>query len=132
LVGVPVYQEGYFLHLPGFTMEIAGACSGLRQLVAIVALGVAIGYLSGRGSVFRWSLGLLAIPIAVAANCLRVVLSGVIIMKAGRDWGEGVFHAIEGLAIIALSAGLLVAAAWGMARLEDKWDRKHAASTPSE
>jgi exosortase len=128
LLGVPVYQEGYFLHLPGFTMEIAEACSGLRQLVAIVALGVAIGHFSGRGAVFRWSLGLLAIPIAVVANCVRVVVSGVLVMSAGREWGEGVFHAVEGLAIIALSAGLLVFAAWGMARWEDKRERNRAAS----
>lgn len=131
LLGVPVYQEGYLLHLPGFTMEIAEACSGLRQLVAIVALGVAIGHFSGRGSVFRWGLGLLAIPIAVIANCVRVVLSGVIVMTLGREWGEGIYHTIEGLAIIALSAGLLVAAAWGLARLEDQWGKSHARSVLS-
>ena len=130
MLGVPVYQEGYFLQLPGFTMEIAEACSGLRQLVAILALGVAIGYLSGRGAVFRWCLGILAIPIAVVANCLRVVVSGVIVMTAGRQWGEGVYHTIEGLAIIALSAGLLVASAWGMAWLEDKWDSRRTRLTP--
>jgi exosortase len=131
LIGVPVHREGYYLHLPGFTMEIAEACSGLRQLVAIVALGVAIGHFSGRGSVFRWSLGLLAIPIAVIANCVRVVLSGVLVMNVGREWGEGFFHAIEGLAIIAISAGLLVSAAWGLARLEDKRSQKHASSAPA-
>ncbi len=118
--GVPVFREGYLIHLPGYTMEVAEACSGLRQLVAILALGVAIGQLSGRGRRFRWILGLSAIPIAILTNCLRVVLSGVILMWFGRQWAEGVFHTLEGLAIVAFSAGLLLLVAWGLARIEDQ------------
>ncbi len=126
LIGVPIYQEGYYIHLPGFTMEIAEACSGLRQLVAILALSVAIGHLSGRGAVFRWGLGILAIPIALVANCVRVVLSGIIVMTFGRQWGEGVYHTIEGLAIVALSALLLVAMAWALAKFEDGRQTKNS------
>lgn len=118
--GVPVFREGYLIHLPGYTMEVAEACSGLRQLVAILALGVAIGHLSGRGRRFRWILGLSSIPIAIITNCIRVVLSGVILMFFGRQWAEGVFHTIEGLVIVAFSAGLLVAVAWGLTRIEDR------------
>jgi exosortase len=128
--GVPVYQEGYYIYLPGYTMAVAEACSGLRQLFAILALGVVIGHLSGRGPRFRWALGLLAIPIAVFANCIRVVCSGFILMAFGRQWAEGFFHTVEGLVIIAISAGLLVATAWGLARLEDRAAARKA-STPN-
>jgi exosortase len=122
-VGVPVYQEGYYIHLPGSTMEVAEACSGLRQLVAILALGVAIGHLSGRGRWFSWTLGMVAIPIAVIANCVRVVLSGLILITFGREWGEGVFHTLEGLAIVGLSAFILVGVAWGLAKWDDRFIR---------
>jgi hypothetical protein len=55
-------------------------------------------------------------------------------MQAGREWGEGVYHAIEGLAIIAMSAGLLVVSAWALARLEDKRSRENllASHPPKE
>jgi exosortase len=122
--GVPVYREGYFIYLPGYTLEVAEACSGLRQLVAILALGVAIGHLSGRGARFSWILGLLAIPIAIIANCIRVVLSGFILMAFGREWAEGVFHTLQGLVIIALSAGLLVLAAGILGRWEDRKSKR--------
>jgi hypothetical protein len=41
-----------------------------------------------------------------------------------------VYHTIEGLAIIALSAALLIAAAWAMARLEDWWDSRRTRLVP--
>ena len=129
--GVPVYQEGYFIYLPGYTMAVAEACSGLRQLLAILALGVVIGHFSGRGPRYRWTLGLLAIPIAVFANCIRVVCSGFILMAFGEQWAEGFFHTVEGLVIIALSAGLLVATAWGLARLDDRAGAGQAATPDS-
>lgn len=119
-LGVPVYQEGYFVFVPGYTMEVAEACSGLRQLVAILALGVAIGHLSGRGRAYRWLLGLAAIPIAIVANCIRVVASGLILIAFGPQWAEGLFHTLEGLAIIGIAAALLVAVAWGLAYLQDR------------
>ena len=120
LCGMPAYQEGYYIYLPGYTMAVAEACSGLRQLFAILALGVVVGHLSGRGPRFRWIVGLAAIPIAVLANCFRVVCSGFILMAFGPKWAEGFFHVVEGLVIIAISAGLLIALAWGLARLEDR------------
>lgn len=129
-LGVPVYQEGYFVFLPGYTMEIAEACSGLRQLIAILALGVAIGHLSGRGAWFRWTLGLVALPIAIAANCLRVVISGLILITFGPKWAEGVYHTMEGLAIIGVSALLLVGVALVLARMEDRRRSPDPATSP--
>lgn len=110
--GTAVYREGYLILLPGYTLEVGEACSGLRQLTAILALALAIGYLSGRGNAHRWALALLAAPIAIATNCLRVIMTGVILICFGPDWADGFFHMLEGLAIVGLSAALIVAADW--------------------
>ena len=85
--------------------------------MAILALGLVIGHLSDRGAWFRWTLGLVSLPIAVVANCVRIVLSGLVLVFAGRAWAEGVFHSIEGLAIVGLSALLLLGVAWGLSNL---------------
>lgn len=114
--GVPCYREGYFVHLPGYTMEVGEACSGLRQLTAVLALAAAIGYFSGRGAAYRWTLVLLSIPIAIIANCIRVVLTGFILLFFGKQWAEGVFHTLEGLVIVGLAAALVLLAAWIMAK----------------
>lgn len=107
LFGVSVFREGYLIHLPGYTFEVGAACSGLRQLVAVLALSVAIAHLSKRGAAYGWTLGLLSIPIAVAANCLRVTLSGFIYIWFGRQWAEGIFHTLEGVGTFIICAVLV-------------------------
>ncbi len=120
LFGTTVFREGNVLHLTNYSMEVGEACSGLRQLTAMLALAVAMGHLSGRGSAFRWTLGLLALPVAVAANSLRVVLTGFIAQLFGAKWAEGVYHTLEGMAVILLAAAILVAVAALLARIEDR------------
>lgn len=114
--GIPAYREGCYVSVPGYQMEVGAACSGLRQLAAIVALSLAVGHLSNRTAYFKWALGLLAIPIAIAANCIRVTLTGFILMGFGRKWAEGVYHTLEGLAIVGVAALLILLTAWWLSR----------------
>jgi exosortase len=39
LLGVPVYQDNYFLHLPDVTLEVADLCSGISSVFSLFALG---------------------------------------------------------------------------------------------
>lgn len=130
--GVPVFREGYRILIPGFPMEVGEACSGLRGLTAIVALAAAIGYLSGRSFLYRISLLLLAIPIAIAANCVRVFGTGIIMLLFGKKWAEGVFHTLEGLVVVALAAVLVVAVAWALAQFENYLQTKNEPPAGSE
>jgi exosortase len=116
LCGIPAYREGCYVSIPGYQMEVGAACSGLRQLAAIVALSLAVGHLSHRTAYFKWALGLLAVPIAIAANCIRVTLTGFILMGFGREWAEGVYHTLEGLAIVGVAALLILLTAWWLSR----------------
>lgn len=121
LCGIPVYQQGNVIFLPDYSMEVGVACSGLRQILAFLALAVAAGELSGRSLGYRLILAGLALPVAVLANCVRIVATGVIMMVAGKHWAEGVYHTLEGLATAAIGLVMLLAIAWGLARLEDRW-----------
>ena len=109
LCGVPVHREGYLIHLPrGYLMEVGEACSGLRSMIAIIALAVALGFMTNGPKWYRWTLGLMALPIAGLANCIRIVLTGVILMNLGREYAEGLFHQLEGAVLIALAALMLM------------------------
>ena len=119
--GVPVFRQGYLLHMPDYTMEVGAACSGLRQLTAVLALALALGYLSGRRWPFILIVAALAIPIAIASNCVRILVTGWILILAGRRWAEGVFHTLEGLACVAIAAVLTVGAVWLLGRFDDYW-----------
>lgn len=126
-MGIAAYRQGYMIYLSDYTMEVGEACSGLRQLTAIVALGVAIGELYQSSRPVRWTLAFIALPVAVGANCLRVTLSGVIMVFFGSQWAQGVFHTLEGLATILLAAAALVA----IAGLLSRWERRGRESTKS-
>jgi exosortase len=122
--GVATYREGYVIHLSVYSMEVGAACSGLRQLTAVLALGVALGHLANRGAWFTGVLALVSLPVAIVANCARVVITGIIAVLFGPKWAEGVFHTLEGLAVVALAALLIVGVASGLARFHDRWKVK--------
>jgi len=129
--GVPVFEQGCVLHLPGQTMEVGEACSGLRQLTAFLALTVAIGHLSNRTVWFKIGLVAMSLVIAVAANCLRILVTAGILLLAGPEWAQGALHATEGLVVIMFGLVLLLAVAWGLGALEDRL-RKLFAAAPLE
>lgn len=107
--GVPVLREGYFLHFPNSTLEIAETCSGLRQLSAFLAGGFVIGIFLNRGGWFTFSMVALALPIAVVSNCVRVIITGLVLHSGHAAWAQGMFHSMEGLGVILV--GFLIQAA---------------------
>jgi exosortase len=118
---VPVYRTGYIMHLPqGYVMEVGEACSGLRSMIAIVALSVALGFLMNGPRWYRWTLALLALPVAGLTNCLRVVLTGVILMNLGKPWADGIFHTLEGMVIVMLAAAIQLAISYGLLRMDTR------------
>lgn len=73
-MGIPVLVEGAFLTLPNALLEIDNACSGLRSLIALAALGVAYAYFVPVSFAKKCVLVLTSIPIAMAANLIRIVI----------------------------------------------------------
>jgi len=93
-LGVPVYREGYFLFLPNLVLEVADACSGVLSIVALMAIGIF--YVHQVRSRRRLLLWLMIVPIAVAANAIRIVLVSAMAYHLG-DWVLGtIFHRLTG------------------------------------
>ena len=124
LSGVAAFRTGNVIALPNYALEVGQACSGLRQLAALVALAAAIGFVAGRGGKFVTALVLLSVPVAVVANCLRAVMTGLIVAWLGPEWAQGAYHTLEGLCVVALAAGLLIGLAWLMARCDCRAGRE--------
>ncbi len=108
LVGIPVFREGNLIILPhDITLEVAEACSGIRSLSALVALGVAYGRFFETQNDRRVILLANTIPIAILANSFRIVGTGLLTYFVGEQAGEGFFHALSGWAVF-LSAFILL------------------------
>lgn len=107
LMGVPVLREGNVIQLPAMALEVAEACSGIRSLLSLVTLAVIYGYLITESTRMRIVLALAAIPIAVAANSLRIVGTGLLVQYWDPAKAEGFFHSFSGWLIFVVSLGML-------------------------
>jgi exosortase len=107
LLSVPVFREGNVIRLPTMTLEVVEACSGIRSLVSLGTLAIIYGYLLEQRNSMRLALALAAVPIAVLANALRVMGTGLL----GHYWdpskAEGFFHNFSGWVIFVLSLVML-------------------------
>ena len=113
---VPVHLAGNVIQLPGRSLFVTEACSGLRSLTALAALGLLVGGLWLRTTWGRVLLVLLAIPVAMALNAVRVFLTGFLSFYVDTRLAEGFMHLSEGwvvfvvaFAILGGSAAILVA-----------------------
>ncbi|MHC4220144.1 MAG: exosortase/archaeosortase family protein [Planctomycetota bacterium] len=77
-------------------LNIAEACSGMRMLMAFLALGVAMAYTGFKRWWQRVVLVLLGIPTAIAVNILRVTTLAILILY-DADFAAGDFHTFIGL-----------------------------------
>ena len=107
LLGVPVLREGNVINLPAMALEVAEACSGIRSLMSLVTLAIIYGYLTERRLWVRWLLAFASVPIAVAANSVRIIGTGLLVQYWDADKADGYFHASWGWIIFVVSLLML-------------------------
>ncbi|MGA2983139.1 MAG: exosortase/archaeosortase family protein [Terriglobia bacterium] len=73
LGGVPVFQNGFRLSLPGTDVEVAEQCSGIRSCLALFITSLLMGYLFLRSPWRRLWLVLAIFPVTILKNGLRIV-----------------------------------------------------------
>jgi exosortase len=108
LLGVPVLREGNVINLPAMPLEVVEACSGIRSLLSLVTLAIIYGYLVETRTWVRVTLALASIPIAVAANSLRIVGTGLLVQYWDPDKAEGFFHIFSGWLVFVVALAMLL------------------------
>ena len=98
-------------------LDVAEACSGMRLLMAFMALGVAMAYLHYRPTWQRVVLLCSTIPIAICCNVIRVTVTGFIYILWDPKYAVGIYHDMLGMAMLPLAFGLYGFLAWFMSNL---------------
>jgi exosortase len=102
-LGIRTVREGNLLFLPNCTLNVVEACSGIRSLLSLLAATVAYGYLAEQSTQKRIFLAITSIPIAIAANGLRLVATGVLSYYFGPGVDSGSVHMMLGLGFFVLA-----------------------------
>ena len=107
LFGVPVLREGNVIQLPAMQLEVAEACSGIRSMMSLFTVAIIYGYFLERTTLRRTVLALASIPIAVAANALRIFGTGLCVQYWNPDKAVGFFHEFSGWLMFLVSLSCL-------------------------
>jgi exosortase len=106
--GYPIAQNGVVIVIGPYELLVRDACSGMNSIFALAAIGVFYVHAFRRRSKLR-SMMLLAaiIPIAIAANFIRVITLVMIAHYGGIDRLAGPLHVLTGLGLFFAAVTLL-------------------------
>lgn len=100
--------------LANTSLEVAEACSGIRSLMALLALGVVFAHMAGKTLWHKALLIVSCLPIAIVVNALRVSATGVLAHYYGIAVAEGFFHEFSGFVMFGMAFILLFALNLGL------------------
>ena len=103
LFGTPVLRQGNVIELPSMTLEVAEACSGIRSLMSLLTISIFYSYFLESSGRRRTVLVLSSIPIAIAANAIRILGTGLCVQYWNPEKALGFFHEFSGWLIFLVS-----------------------------
>jgi len=101
LAGYPIARSGVIMTIGPYQLQVADACSGLHSMFSLAALGTLFMYMMARPSRLHTGIMLAAIlPIAFAANIVRVIVLVLITYYLGDEAGQGFLHGLAGILLM--------------------------------
>ena len=128
-LGYPVGRLGVTIYIASYQLLMEDACAGLNSLVSLSAIGLFYVYLI-RGSNPVYSLILLAmvIPIAIAANCVRVAALVLITYHFGNAMAQGFLHNFAGMVTFVSALLFIFLLDWLLTPLRNKLEHRSVAA----
>ncbi|MFQ5348535.1 MAG: exosortase A, partial [Rhodothalassiaceae bacterium] len=112
--GVPIYLENWVMVIPGGAFLVAEACSGVRFLIATIALGVLMSHLFFTRGWKRALFVLLSVLVPIGANVVRTY--GIVMLAYFSDFkiAVGVDHIVYGFIFLSIVLLILIGIAYAM------------------
>lgn len=124
---IPVLLSGNVIRLPGHTLFVSEACSGLRSLTALLSMAILVGALFLKYPISRILMVALAVGLAIFVNGIRIFMTGFLVFFVDPKLGEGFMHITEGYLLFLVSLSILALLTWCFLRVESRFGgRKNA------
>ncbi len=98
-IGVPVVRQGSMILTRHAELMVEDPCSGIRSLIALIALGALMAYLSNASKTKKAIIFVSSVPIAVGANVIRIVALTLASEMYGTEFALGKFHDVMGILV---------------------------------
>lgn len=99
--GYPIARSGVILSIGPYQLQVADACSGLHSMFSLSALGTLFMYMMGRKRKLHHAIMLASIlPVAFAANIIRVTTLVLVTYYLGDEAGQGFLHGAAGMVLM--------------------------------
>ncbi len=112
LTGIPAHIEGIYISTPTALFRVAEACSGVKFLVAMVALGALVANLCFASWPRRIAFMAACVIIPIIANGLRAFGTIYIAHHGNLQFAASFDHVIYGWIFFAIVIALVMAAGW--------------------
>lgn len=120
-LGYPIGGEGVRIFIGQYELLVAAACSGLNSIVSLTAISLFYIYIRHQADLrYAGLLVLFILPVALAANFLRVLILILLTYHAGEATAQGFLHDFAGIFMFAIALAVI----FGLDELiRPFWDR---------
>jgi exosortase len=102
-MGVPAIRDGSVIKTMHSYLMVEDPCSGIRSLIAMIALGALMSYFSSTSKIKKTVLFLSSVPIAISANIVRIVALSLASEMYGSQMATGFFHDTMGVLVFVIA-----------------------------
>lgn len=108
-LGIPALRDGSIIKTAHSYLIVEDPCSGIRSLIALIALGALMAYFSNLSRTKKVALFLSSIPVAISSNVIRIVSLSLASEMYGTKLATGLFHTVMGVLVFVFAfLGLLL------------------------
>jgi len=115
---VPTSREGIFLFMPGLDIEVARECSSIRSSLMLLVTTMVLAHVLLRTPWRKALVILLAMPLSVAKNGVRIFTIGMLGTRIDRSFLTGRLHHDGGIVFFLITLGTILLVLWFLRRSE--------------
>jgi len=115
---VPVTRDGIILSIPGLDIEVSRECSSVRSSMMLIVTTMVLAHLFLRSWWKKALLMVIAIPLSVAKNALRIFTIVGLGTRVDPGFLVGRLHRHGGIVFWSLAVAVVVVLLWGLTRSE--------------
>ena len=115
---VPVARDGTILQIPGLTLEVAVECSSIRSSLMLLVTTMVLAQVLLKTGWRKGLIILLAIPLSVAKNGLRIFTIGMLGTRVDPSYLTGRLHHNGGIVFFLIALVMIFLLLWFLQRSE--------------